>query len=81
VEATENGQWFVELVNRLGHELWIGDAAKIRASDVRQQKRDRRSPRLLVQFLAEGRFPRISVPSPPHRRRAVGPREKIQVLT
>ncbi len=32
MEATGNCQWFLELLNRLGHELWVGDAAKIRAS-------------------------------------------------
>ena len=63
MEATGNCQWFVELVDRLGHELWVGDAAKIRASDDRQQKHDKRDARLLVKLLAEERFPRIWVPS------------------
>ena len=63
MEATGNCQWFVELMTRLGQEVWIGDAAKIRASDTRQQKHDKRDARLLVQLLAEGRFPRIWTPS------------------
>ena len=63
MEATGNCQWFVELVDRLGHELWVGDAAKIRASDDRQQKHDKRDARLLVKLLAEERFPRIWTPS------------------
>jgi len=63
MEATGNCQWFVELVNGLGHELWVGDAAKIRASEARQQKHDKRDARLLVQLLAEERFPRIWTPS------------------
>src|SRR5216684_3348748 len=63
MEATGNCQWFLELVDRLGHELWVGDAAKIRASDDRQQKHDKRDARLLVKLLAEQRFPRIWVPS------------------
>ena len=63
IEATGNCQWFMELMNRLGHELWVGDAAKIRASDVRQQKHDKRDARLLVQLLTEERFPRIWVPT------------------
>src|ERR1700732_2948773 len=41
MEATGNSQWFVELVEDLGHEIWIGDAAQIRASYVRKQKTDR----------------------------------------
>jgi len=63
MEATGNGQWFLELMVRLGHEVLVGDAAKIRASDARQQKYDKRDARLLVQLLAEDRFPRIWVPS------------------
>lgn len=63
MEATGNCQWFVELVKNLGHELLVGDAAKIRASDSRQQKHDKRDARLLVQLLAEERFPRIWVAS------------------
>ena len=63
MEATGNCQWFVDLVTRLGHEVQIGDAAKIRASDSRQQKHDKRDARLLVQLLAEERFPRIWTPS------------------
>jgi hypothetical protein len=32
MEATGNSQWFIELVEDLGHTIWIGDAAQIRAS-------------------------------------------------
>ena len=63
MESTGNCQWFVELVGRLGHELWVGDAAKIRASEVRQQKHDRGDARLILKLLLEKRFPRIWVPS------------------
>lgn len=63
MEATGNCQWFVDQVSSLGHEVWIGDAAKIRACDTRQQKHDKRDARLLLQLLAERRFPRIWTPS------------------
>jgi len=63
MESTGNCQWFVEMVTALGHEVWIGDAAKIRAGDSRQQKHDRRDAQLLLRLLAEGRFPRIWTPS------------------
>jgi len=63
MEATGNCQWFLELLAKLGHEAWIGDAARIRASDARQQKHDKRDARLILQLLAENRFPRIWVPS------------------
>jgi transposase len=38
IEAVGNSQWFVGLLERLGHEVWIRDAAQIRASYVCQQK-------------------------------------------
>ena len=63
MESTGNCQWFVELVATMGHELWVGDAAKIRASEVRQQKTDRRDAALILKLLLEGRFPRIWTPS------------------
>jgi transposase len=67
MESTGNCQWFVELVSRLGHQLWVGDAAQIRAGDPRQQKHDRRDAALILQLLIEGRFPRIWTPSGPQR--------------
>jgi transposase len=67
MESTGNCQWFVELLEKLGHEVWIGDAARIRASDVRQQKHDRRDAALLLRLLSEGRFPRIWTPSSEQR--------------
>lgn len=39
MEATGNSQWFVELVEDLGHVIWIGDAAQIRASYVYASRR------------------------------------------
>ncbi len=63
MESTGNCQWFVEMLAALGHEVWIGDAARIRASDARQQKHDRRDAALLLRLLLEGRFPRIWTPS------------------
>jgi hypothetical protein len=42
IEATGPIRWFERLLAELGHELWIGDAAKIRASEVRKQKTDER---------------------------------------
>ena len=32
IEACGNSQWFIDLLERLGHEVWVGDAAQIRAS-------------------------------------------------
>ena len=58
MEATGNSQWFFELFQHLGHEVWIGDAAEIRASYVRRQKTDKRDAAHMLKLLLEGRFPR-----------------------
>lgn len=63
MESTGNCQWFVEMSTTAGHQVWIGDAAKIRASEVRQQKTDKRDAALILKLLVEGRFPRIWTPS------------------
>ena len=67
LEASGQSQWFERLLAELGQELWIGDAAKIRASTDRQQKTDRRDAELLLRLLMENRFPRIWVPSAAER--------------
>ena len=67
MESVGNSGWFEELVCRLGRELWIGDAAQIRASYVRRQKTDKRDPGHILRLLMEKRFPRIWVPSAAER--------------
>src|SRR5579872_2227995 len=67
LEACGNSQWFVDLLRRLGHEVWIGDAAQIRASYVRKQKTDRRDAAHILKLLVEGRFPRLWTPSAEER--------------
>jgi len=62
MEATGNSQWFIELVQDLGHEIWIGDAAQIRASYVRKQKTDKRDAAHILKLVVEGRFPRLWAP-------------------
>src|SRR5215831_273802 len=42
MEACGHYPWFEGLLAECGHELWLGDAAKIRAAVVRRQKTDRR---------------------------------------
>ena len=62
MEATGNSQWFIELVQDLGHEIWIGDAAQIRASYVRRQKTDTRDAAHILKLVVEGRFPKLWTP-------------------
>src|SRR5256886_8515527 len=63
MEACGHYPWFERLLAKLGFELWLGDAAKIRASVVRKQKTDRRDAEHLQVLLREDRFPRIWVPT------------------
>jgi transposase len=63
MEACGHYPWFERLLEELGFELWLGDAAKIRASVVRKQKTDRRDALQILQLLMEDRFPQIWVPS------------------
>jgi transposase len=67
IEACGNSQWLFELLQGLGHEVWIGDAAQIRASYVRKQKTDRRDAAHILKLLVEGRFPRLWTPSAEQR--------------
>ena len=59
MEATGNALWFELLLQKFGHQLWIGDAAKIRASYVRKQKTDKRDAGHILTLLTEQRFPRL----------------------
>src|SRR6202142_3505839 len=67
IEATGPIRWFERMLGELGHELWIGDSAKIRASEVRKQKTDERDARLILELLLAKRFPKIWVPTPADR--------------
>lgn len=63
IEATFSAHWFERLLAECGHELWVGDAARVRAQVVRPQKTDPRDAEHLLDLLRTGRFPRIWVPS------------------
>lgn len=67
MEACGHSQWFERMLEKLGHQLWIGDAARIRASVVRAQKTDQRDAEHLMDLLREQRFPRLWVPSAEER--------------
>jgi len=63
IEACGNSHWFLDLLQLLGHEVWMGDAAQIRASYVSKQKTDRRDAAHILKLLVEDRFPRLWMPS------------------
>jgi transposase len=57
VETSGNMLWFERKLARYGHKLRIGDAAKVRASDPRKQKHDRRDAEHLFDLMRKGDFP------------------------
>jgi transposase len=63
MEASGHARWFERLLGELQFELWIGDAAEIRAKRVRKQKTDRQDAQLILRLLLEDRFPQVWVPS------------------
>jgi transposase len=67
MEACGHAQWLERMLAEQGHELWIGDAAQIRASVVRAQKTDERDAEHLLKLLVEGRFPKLWVPTAEER--------------
>jgi transposase len=67
MESSGHARWFERLLQELGFELWIGDAAEIRTKRVRKQKTDRQDAQLLLRLLLEDRFPRIWVPGAENR--------------
>jgi len=67
IEATGHARWFERLLAELGFELWIGDAAEIKAKRVRKQKNDREDARLLRTLMIENRFPRVWLPDVSNR--------------
>src|SRR4030095_1434283 len=67
IESTGYAVWFHALMQRLGHTLLVGDAAKMRAMVVRKTKTDRRDARHSLDLLRHDRFPAIWVPDPATR--------------
>ena len=63
MEASGHARWFERLLAELNFELWMGDAAAIRAKRVRKQRTDRQDAQHMLNLLLENRFPRIWVAS------------------
>jgi transposase len=87
LEASGNTLWFERLLARLGQQMRMGDAGKIRAMELRKQKTDRRDAELILKLLLEDRFPEIWVPSLEmrdarqllvHRQKLVGMRRQVK---
>src|SRR2546423_4393837 len=63
IEATGSMGWFLRLMEELAIECRVGHPTAIRKAETRRQKHDRRDAALLLQLLAEDRFPTIWMPS------------------
>jgi transposase len=87
LEATGNDRWFRKLLMEAGHELLVGDASAIHASQPREQRTDKRDARHILRLLVENRFPAVWQPSAGneeqrqlmmHRCRLVGMRTRLK---
>jgi transposase len=64
LEAGGYSLWFEQLLEELGHEIWLGDATEIRLCARRRQKNDRRDAALILDLLVRDEFPRIHRQAP-----------------
>jgi transposase len=89
MEASGHARWFERLLAELGHELWIGNPAAIRAAAPRKQKTDARDAEHLLQLLWSGQFEKLRIWVPTaeqrdvrqlvmHRHRLVGMRTRVK---
>jgi transposase len=67
LEASGYSPWFEQMLEALGHEVWLGDATEIRRRARRRQKNDRRDAELILDLLIHDEFPRIHRPTPTSR--------------
>ena len=63
MEASGHARWFERLLGELNIELWVGDAAVIRAKRGRKAKTDRQDAQHMLNLLLKDDFPQIWVPS------------------
>ena len=63
LEASGYSPWFEQMLEELGHEVWLGDATEIRRRARRRQKNDRRDAELILELLLHDEFPRIHRPA------------------
>lgn len=58
-ESSGYANWFEEMLEEIGHQVWVGDAAEIRRLARRRQKNDRRDAALILELMVSGDFPRL----------------------
>jgi transposase len=62
LEASGYSLWFEQLLEELGHEVWLGDATEIRRRARWRQKNDRSDAELILDLLVHDEFPRLHRP-------------------
>ena len=67
LEASGYSPWFEQLLEELGHEVWLGDATEIRRRARWRQKNDRRDAELILDLMVHDEFPRLHRPCPQSR--------------
>jgi transposase len=63
LEASGYSPWFEQLLEELGHEVWLGDATEIHRRARWRQKNDRRDAELILDLLVHDEFPKLHRPS------------------
>ena len=63
LEASGYSPWFEALLERLGCEVWLGDATEIRRRARWRQKNDRRDAELIWELMVHDEFPRLHHPA------------------
>jgi transposase len=63
LEASGYSTWFIELLERVGHQVWLGAATEIRRRARSRQKTDRRAAELMLDLLLRQEFPQVHRPA------------------
>jgi transposase len=63
LEASGYSPWFEQLLEELGHEVWLGHATEIRRRARWRQKNDRRDAELILDLMVHDEFPRLHRPA------------------
>lgn len=67
LESSGYSPWFEAMLERLGCEVWLGDATEIRRRARWRQKSDRRDAELIWDLMVHDEFPRLHQPPPASR--------------